>query len=113
MGRANGSRECAPDDRLRETHRLVGILTAPSQVTADGAERGKIGRSDARLHTRRSGLLGVATALAWPRFHLWGHRPAIGRSAPSQRSLLRPSRSSYSWYRRQATASPARDNTEH
>jgi hypothetical protein len=22
MGRANGSRECAPDDRLRETHHL-------------------------------------------------------------------------------------------
>jgi hypothetical protein len=24
MGRASGSRECAPDDRLRETHRLHG-----------------------------------------------------------------------------------------
>src|SRR5882757_9479588 len=30
MGRANGSRECAPDDKLRETHRfvLVGFACA-------------------------------------------------------------------------------------
>ena len=25
MGRANGSRECAPDDRLRETHRIFVV----------------------------------------------------------------------------------------
>jgi hypothetical protein len=24
MGGANGSRECAPDDKLRDTHRFIG-----------------------------------------------------------------------------------------
>src|SRR5437868_5406867 len=28
MGRANGSRECAPDDRLRETHHLMAGTTS-------------------------------------------------------------------------------------
>jgi hypothetical protein len=26
MGRANGSRECAPDDKLRDTHQVVAAI---------------------------------------------------------------------------------------
>jgi hypothetical protein len=26
MGGANGSRECAPDDKLRDTHHVIGVF---------------------------------------------------------------------------------------
>jgi hypothetical protein len=32
MGRANGSRECAPDDRLRETHRFAERGRGPDRI---------------------------------------------------------------------------------
>ena len=52
MGRANGSRECAPDDRLRETHHLAARMMGIAALHPS-YKRGTLERRERR--TRKFG----------------------------------------------------------
>src|SRR5215207_4416595 len=54
MGRANGSRECAPDDRLRETHHCLGPQLMGIAALHPSYERGTLQKRERRTRKFRS-----------------------------------------------------------